>query len=104
MNGRGSKGNIASEPLQGFFLVSSGAEIRPLSQWDLGDFFPNLKKKSQSQKQKKKNKKIFFFFRIFIQSPHTHTHTSYMMTIYYRPILTSDGSKVRRVYLGARER
>ena len=28
-----------------FFLVSSGAEIRPLSQWDLGDFFPNLKKK-----------------------------------------------------------
>ena len=26
---------------QGFFWVSSGAEIRPLSQWDLGDFFPN---------------------------------------------------------------
>ena len=25
---------------QGFFLGSSGAEIRPLSQWDLGDFFP----------------------------------------------------------------
>ena len=24
---------------QGFFLVSSGAEIRSLSQWDLGDFF-----------------------------------------------------------------
>ena len=32
--------------------MSSGAEIRPLSQWDLGDFFPNLKKKnSQSQKR-----------------------------------------------------
>ena len=60
---------------QGFFLVSSGAEIRPLSQWDLGDFFPNLKKKSQSQKKKKKI--FFFFFRIFIQSPHTHTLTSY---------------------------
>ena len=29
----------------GIFLVSSGAEIRPLFQWDLGDFFPNLKKK-----------------------------------------------------------
>ena len=56
---------------EGFFLVSSGAEIRPLSQWDLGDFFPNLKKNSQSQKKKKI---FFFFFRIFIQSPHTHTH------------------------------
>ena len=32
---------------QGFSLVSSGPEIRPLSQWDLGDFFPNLKKNSQ---------------------------------------------------------
>ena len=47
----------------GIFLVSSGAEIRPLSQWDLGDFFPNLKKKnSQSQKKKKKKKFFFFFF------------------------------------------
>ena len=63
----------------GIFLVSSGAEIRPLSQWDLGDFFPNLKKKFPISKKKKKKKiKIFFFFfflRIFIQSPHTHTHT-----------------------------
>ena len=60
---------------QGFFLVSSGAEIRLLSQWDLGVFFPNLKKNPKSKKKKKK--KIFFFFfffRIFIQSPHTHTH------------------------------
>ena len=32
-------------PYQGFFFVSSGAEIRPLSQWDFGDFFPNLNKK-----------------------------------------------------------
>ena len=53
-----------------FFFVSSGAEIQPLSQWDLGDFFPNLKKKNPNLKKKKK--KIFFFFRIFIQSPHTH--------------------------------
>ena len=53
-----------------FFLVSSGAEIRPLSQLDLGDFFPNLKKKiSQSQKKKK-----FFFFLEFSHT-HTHTHT-----------------------------
>ena len=53
---------------QGFFLVSSGAEIRPLCQWDLGDFFPNLKKKnSQSQK-----KNFFFFF--FLEFSHTHTH------------------------------
>ena len=57
---------------QGFFLVSSGAEIRPLSQWDLGDFFPNLKKKSQSQKKKKK---FFFFFLEFSFSHHTHTHS-----------------------------
>ena len=63
-----------SVTIQGFFLVSSGAEIRPLSQWDLGDFFPNLKKNSQSQKKKKKKKKKFFYFRVFIQSPHTHTH------------------------------
>ena len=61
----------------GIFLVSSGAEIRPLSQWDLGDFFPNLKKKIPNLKKKKKKKNFFFFFfffRIFIQSPHTHTH------------------------------
>ena len=71
--------------LQGFFFVSSGAEIRPLSQWDLGDFFPNLKKKkipNLKKKKKKKKKKNFFFFLIFIQSPDTHTLTSYMMTIY----------------------
>ena len=63
---------------QGFFLVSSGAEIRPLSQWDLGDFFPNLKKKSQSKKKKKKKKIFFFFFFFFFLefsfSHHTHTH------------------------------
>ena len=63
--------------IQGFFLVSSGAEIRPLSQWDLGDFFPNLKKIPISKKKKKK-KKIFFFFFFFLEfsfSHHTHTHT-----------------------------
>ena len=72
---------LQGEQSQGFFLVSSGAEIRPLSQWDLGVFFPNLKKKSQSQKKKN------FFFRIFTHT-HTHTHARarararYIMTIY----------------------
>ena len=47
------------------FLVSSGAEIRPLSQWDLGDSFPNLKKNSPISKKKKKKKKNFFFFFFF---------------------------------------
>ena len=62
---------------QGFFLVSSGAEIRPLSQWDLGDFFPNLKKKIPNLKKKKKKIFFFFFFRIFIQSPHTHSQATW---------------------------
>ena len=54
----------------GIFFVSSGAEIGPLSQWDLGDFFPNLKKKSQSQK------KTFFFFFFFLEfSFEVTTHT-----------------------------
>ena len=56
------------------FFVFSGAEIRPLSQWDLGDFFSNLKKKFPISKKKKFFFFFFFFFRIFIQSPHTH-HT-----------------------------
>ena len=30
---------------QGFFFGVSGVEIRPLSQLNLGDFFPNLQKK-----------------------------------------------------------
>ena len=52
---------------QGFFLVSSGAEIQPLSQWDLGDFFPNLKKKIPNLKKKKKKKNFFF-----LEFSHTH--------------------------------
>ena len=68
--------------LQGFFLVSSGAEIRPLSQLDLGDFFPNLKKKIPNLKKKKKKFFFFFFFFFFLEFSHTHTHTSYIMTIY----------------------
>ena len=72
---------------QGFFLVSSGAEIRPLSQWDLGDFFPNLKKNFPISKKKKKKKNFFFFFffffRIFIQSPHTHKlHDNNLLELY----------------------
>ena len=37
--------------LRGRNLAPSGAKIQPLSQWDSGDFFPNLKKKSQSKKK-----------------------------------------------------
>ena len=49
------------------FPVFSGAEIQPFTQWNLGDFFPNIEKKSQS------SKKIFFLkIGIFIQSTHTH--------------------------------
>ena len=61
-------GPLASEASQGFFLVSSGAEIRPLSQWDLGDFFPQFEKKIpnlKKKKKKKKKKKNFFFFFFF---------------------------------------
>ena len=55
--------------------MSSGAEFLPLSQWNLGNFFPSLKKKNPNLK--KKRKRFFFFLeysnsRIFIQSPHTH--------------------------------
>ena len=59
--------------MQGFFFVSSGAEILPLSQWDLGDFLPNLKKKFPISKKKKK---IFFFFFFFLEfSFEVTTHT-----------------------------
>ena len=44
------------------FLVSSGAEIRPLSQWDLGDFFPQFEKKFLISKKKKKKNFFFIFF------------------------------------------
>ena len=47
--------------------MSSGAEIRPLSQWDLGDFFPNLKKKIPISN--------FFYFFLNFHSVTTHTHT-----------------------------
>ena len=69
---------ISGKGVQGFFLLSLGAEIRPLSQWDLGDFFPNMKKKFPISKKKKK--KIFFFFRIFT---HTHTHTHTLHNVFY---------------------
>ena len=32
--------------IQGFLLVFSGVEIPPLSQWKLGDFFPNFENKN----------------------------------------------------------
>ena len=36
--------------LQGFFSGVSGAVIRPLSQWQMPTFFPNLNKKIPNQK------------------------------------------------------
>ena len=65
--------------LTGIFLVFSGAEIRPHSQWNLGDFsqfwktIPIIKKK------------IFFFEDCDFHS--ATTHTGYMVTIYYHWIL-----------------
>ena len=38
--------------IQGFFSGVSGAEIRPYSQCELGDFFLNLKKKNSQSKLK----------------------------------------------------
>ena len=35
---------------QGFFSGVSGAVIRPLSQWQMPTFFPNLNKKNPNQK------------------------------------------------------
>ena len=64
---------------QGFFWVFLGAEIRPHSQWNLGDFFPNFEKNPNLPK-KKKNFFFFFFFlknEIFLQL----THTIYMVTL-----------------------
>ena len=54
---------------QGFFLVFSAAEIRPLSQWDLGDFFPNLKKKIPNLKKRKRK---CYSVILFSLSLHTH--------------------------------
>ena len=58
-------------PLQGFFVFSE-AEIWPHSIWNLGDFFPILKKKSP---------KLFFFFFFFEDwdFDSINTHTSYMV-------------------------
>ena len=62
----------------GIFWCPRGPNFRPLSQWNLGDFFPNLKKKIQTTKKKQK-KNIFFLGFSFSH----HTHTSYMVTIHY---------------------
>ena len=53
----------------GIFLVFSGAEIWPHSQWNLGDFFPNFEEKNLNLQKKKKF--VFLKIGIFIQSPHT---------------------------------
>ena len=55
---------VDSQSVTGIFWVFSQAEIRPHSQWNLGDFFPILKKKKNLQK-------VFFFnIGILIQSTH----------------------------------
>ena len=64
VNGHAARRQIS----QGFFFVSSAAEIRPLSKWDLGDFFPNLKKKFPISKKKKK----IFFYNFHSVTTHTH--------------------------------
>ena len=63
--------------IQGFFFVFSGAQ----SQWNLGDYFPILKKIPIF---KKKN---FFFEDLDFHS--VTTHTSYMVTPYYHCIYFS---------------
>ena len=57
--------------ISGIFLVSSGAEFRPLPQWDFGDFFPNLKKIPISNKKKK------IFCVEFLFSHHIHTQATW---------------------------
>ena len=51
---------------QGFFGVFSGAKMWPHSQWNLGAFFPILKKNPNLQKE------FFLKIGIFIQSTNTH--------------------------------
>ena len=71
---------LKTEMDSGIFFVSSGAEIRPLSQWDLRRWlFSQFKKKFPISKKKKNNNNIFFFLEFSFSH---HTHTSYMMTIY----------------------
>ena len=72
----------------GIFLVFSGAEMKPHSQWNLGAFFPILKKNPDLQK-----KNIHFFEGLDFHSVNTYTrartytHTSYMVTFSFN-ILT----------------
>ena len=50
----------------------SGAEIRPHSQWNLGDFFPNFEKNPDLQKTFFLRLGFFFLkIGIFIQATHT---------------------------------
>ena len=53
----------------------SEAEIQPPSQWNLGVFFPNLKKNPNLPK------KYFFFedWDFYSVNTNIHTHTSYMV-------------------------
>ena len=58
----------------------SGAEIRPHSQWNLCDFFPNFEgEKSQSSKN------IFFLFFVEDLGFHSvNTHTSHMVMFSFK--------------------
>ena len=56
-----------------FFCVFLEAEIRPHSQWNLGNLFPHCEKKSQSSK-----KKTTFFlddWDFYSVNTHTYAHT-----------------------------
>ena len=72
------KGKYHEYRVRDFFCVFSVAEIRPHSQWNLGDLNPNFEKKIPILK------KIFLKklkVGIFIQS--THTHTSYKAMFFF---------------------
>ena len=50
--------------VSGIFFVFSGAQIRAHFQWNLGDFWQILEKKSQS-------------YNFFLCSQHTHTQATW---------------------------
>ena len=53
-------------------IVFSGAKIRPHSQWNLGDFFPNFEKNMNLQK------KCCFFFVCFLEDWDFHSVNTYI--------------------------
>ena len=57
------------------YLVFSGAKIRPLSQWNLGDLFPNSKKK------KTIFKKNYFFLNFHSITTHTSNKVTFSFNL-----------------------